>query len=66
MAEQFRKLQKELVSKAFKQNVERNKNKVQKLKEIKDQDDSKSEEEGVINGVKVGGKKSLVMKNWKR
>ena len=54
LARQFRSLQREIVSKVFKENVERNERKVKKLKKIKDRDDRKTEKGDTISGVKVG------------
>ena len=54
MAENFRRLQNEIVGKVFKDDIERNKDKVKKLKEIFDNDNNTNNTEGTMYGVKVG------------
>ena len=56
IASKFRCLQKEVVSKVFKQNLESNARKVKHLKESKEHDDRNTEVGDIINGVKVGDK----------
>ena len=47
VARQFREVQKQVVSKVFKENIQRNKRKVKQLKEVKTQEESNAEEEDI-------------------
>ena len=54
IAAEFRKVQKQVVSKSFQDNVKQNKDKIKALKEAKDRDETNAEEVTKLFGVKVG------------
>ena len=54
MAVEFRRLQKEVISKSFEENVKDNKRKIKSLKEAKDREENNAENVKTVFGVKVG------------
>ena len=56
MAVEFRRLQKEVISKSFEENVKENRKKIKSLKEANDREENNAENVSTIFGVKVGDK----------